>query len=90
MIGSLDTIPVLNFTCLSLQSNKRRKRNTKGVCYEDPPETVGGSEGAPPQWKMEFPGGATPGLGLPQSQIMDSGMYCRRERFIPINTHRVV
>ena len=28
-------------------------------------------------WKMEFntPGGVAPGLGVPQSQIMDTGMY---------------
>ena len=43
------------------------------MCYEDPPEIEGGNEGGPPQWKMEFPGGATPGLGIPQSQILDSG-----------------
>ncbi len=43
------------------------------MCYEDPPEIEGSNEGGPPQWKMEFPGGATPGLGIPQSQILDSG-----------------
>lgn len=31
------------------------------------------------KWKMEFntPGGVAPGIGIPQSQIMDTGTYVR-------------
>ncbi len=44
------------------------------MCYEDVPEDESENKGgAPPQWKMEFPGGVAPSLGLSDSQIMDTG-----------------
>lgn len=27
------------------------------------------------KWTMEFPGGVAPGIGIPQSQIMDTGLW---------------
>ncbi len=64
-----------------LQRPKRSRKARKGIVYEnDANEGEEHPELAPegdsqPKWKMEFnmPGGLAPGIGVPPSQVMDTG-----------------
>jgi len=63
----------------SKQTSKRRKQNGKhkGVVYEDTSDvSEGEGDDGRPLWRMELKDGPalTSGLGLPQNQIMDSGI----------------
>ena len=58
------------------------KQLSKGIVYEDDVKEGGGDEpeliphtNGQAKWRMEFntPGGVVPGIGIPQSQIMDTG-----------------
>lgn len=70
-------------TSYFLQLAKKRKGGAKGVKYENDIDSDKEVEKerselatSPANWKMEFntPGGVAPGLGIPQSQIMDTGL----------------
>lgn len=68
-----------------VQTAKKPKRGGKGIIYENDANMESGEEHpelAPdaddqPKWKMELngPGGVAPRIGIPQSQIMDTGTY---------------
>lgn len=74
---------------------KRRRLRSKGIKYEDVPDleadncltsfpSVGMGH---PKWKIEFPGGVIPSIGVPQSQIMDSGIHTHIHNLTCVHTY---
>ena len=68
---------------------KTAASKAKGIVYEEEEENaeLAPHDNGHAKWKMEFntPGGVAPGIGIPQSQIMDTGTYyvCMYARDVP-------